>query len=52
MGWGSNASGDIYPCPYCREPMVDDRDSGPTTHMLVCKKRPWRWLRNLFARDQ
>lgn len=53
MTWGSNASFDLIPCPYCCNPMRDDMDAHPTTHMMECPKRPrslYERLKEIFAR--
>lgn len=50
MTWGSNATFDPVPCPYCGQLMVDDTEQWPTSHMRICERRSWwrkalAWLR-------
>lgn len=40
MTWGSDATFLKIKCRYCGGDMVDDRDSGPTSHHLTCKSVP------------
>lgn len=55
MTWGSNASYDKLPCPYCGWTMIDDSDEWPTSHMIECHKRPKfrvaRFLRRLIGME-
>ena len=44
MTWGSNATDREITCQFCGGKHIDDRDSGPTTHEMVCAKRTW-WRR-------
>lgn len=51
MTWGSNASYGTIRCPFCKGDMIDDEDSGPSSHEKICAKRTWwrrlaRWARS------